>query len=322
MSPDTQERPVILRIQHLSKNFGKRKVLRDISFDTYAGEVFGFLGPNGAGKTTLIKLVVGHLLIDEGVILVDGNDIRSDYEKAMADMGAIVENPEFYKYMSGWDNLMQYAGLRGVSRERVAEVVHMVGMDKRIKDKVSKYSLGMRQRLGVALAIMGRPKLLILDEPTNGLDPAGIKELRDILKKYAHEENAAVFVSSHLMSEMELMCDRVGVIVNGELVDVKPIDELVSVTAADKADFVFEVDSADRALALLDFISDADKKKTSDCTFEVILTKNSAAEMLAKMNREIVQANIALYTVSPKENKRLEDVFIELTGVQGGDQIG
>ena len=214
-----------LRIEHLNKYFGKKQILHDISFETYPGEVFGFLGPNGAGKTTTIKIAVGHLRLDDGDILINGQSIRKNFESAMAQVGGIIENPEFYKYMTGMQNLRQYARMRGnVDEKRINEVVEIVGLKNRINDKVGKYSLGMRQRLGVAQAILHRPKLLILDEPTNGLDPAGIKELRDILKNLAHKENICVIVSSHLMSEMELMCDRVGIIANGKLTGVHTVE--------------------------------------------------------------------------------------------------
>ena len=322
MSDRTNDREVVLGIRHLSKFFGKKQVLCDISFDTYAGEVFGFLGPNGAGKTTLIKTVVGHLMIDEGAVSICGKTLLEDFEGAMANVGGIIENPEFYKYMSGYDNLLQYARLRGVSDEaRVREVVHLVGLDNRIHEKVGRYSLGMRQRLGVAQAILHRPKLLVLDEPTNGLDPAGIKDLRDILKRIAHEDGESVLVSSHLMSEMELMCDRVGIILGGKLVDVKPVDELVSSTAIDKSDFVFETGNGVATIALLDFIDDKDKTLLDDGSVEIVIPKYDEKDRLCKINRAIVNGGIELYSVSRNENKRLEDVFIEMTGGEGGVQI-
>lgn len=322
MSDRTNESQVVLGIKNLSKFFGKKQVLHDISFDTYAGEVFGFLGPNGAGKTTLIKTVVGHLMIDSGAISICGKTLKSDFEGAMANVGGIIENPEFYKYMSGYDNLLQYARLRGVrDQSRVHEVVHLVGLDNRIHEKVGRYSLGMRQRLGVAQAILHRPKLLVLDEPTNGLDPAGIKDLRDVLKRIAHEDGASVLVSSHLMSEMELMCDRVGVIVGGKLVDVKPIDEIVSVTAIDKSDFIFETGNGAAVVSLLDFISDGDKTLLENGDVEIVIPKYDEKGLLWRINCRIVNAGIELYSVSRKENKRLEDVFIEMTGGEGGVQI-
>ncbi len=322
MSDNTNEREVVLGIRNLSKFFGKRQVLHDISFDTYAGEVFGFLGPNGAGKTTLIKTVVGHLMIDGGAVSICGKTLKKDFEGAMAQVGGIIENPEFYKYMSGYDNLMQFARMRGVTDEaRVREVVHLVGLDNRIHEKVGRYSLGMRQRLGVAQAILHRPRLLVLDEPTNGLDPAGIKDLRDILKDIAHNDGASVLVSSHLMSEMELMCDRVGVIMNGRLVDVKPIDEIVSVTAMDKSDYIFETGDGTAVLAMLDFIPDKNKTLLEGGALEIVVPKEDERGLLARINRTIVEGGVELYSVSRKENKRLEDVFIEMTGGEGGVQI-
>ena len=316
------DKQVIMSIKHLSKSFGKKAVLKDISFDTYAGEVFGFLGPNGAGKTTLIKIAVGHLMLDEGDITICGHDLKKEYESAMSKVGGIVENPEFYKYLSGYDNLMQFARLYpDVTDERIKRIVHMVGLDNRINDKVKKYSLGMRQRLGVALALLHSPKLLILDEPTNGLDPAGIKELRDVLVRIAHEEGASVLVSSHLMSEMEMMCDRVGVIVNGTLVDVKPIEELVSAVSVDKIDVVIGVSDTERALSALDFISESDKSAPDGETVEIVLPKKDSRELLYKVNRAIIESGVEISTVSHRENKRLEDVFIELTETEGGGQI-
>lgn len=316
------ERQTVMHIEHLSKSFGKKEVLKDISFDTYAGEVFGFLGPNGAGKTTLIKIAVGHLTLDEGRITICGHDLGKDYESAMEKIGGIVENPEFYKYLSGYDNLMQFARLYpDVTDERIKKIVHMVGLDNRINDKVKKYSLGMRQRLGVALALLHSPRLLILDEPTNGLDPAGIKELRDVLVRIAHEEGVSVLVSSHLMSEMELMCDRVGVIVNGVLVDVKPIEELVSAVSADKVDVVIGVSDADRALAALDFIEAENKKALDGGAVELVIDKKGSRELLYRINRAIIESGAEISTVSERENKRLEDVFIEITETEGGGQI-
>lgn len=312
----------VLKIEHLSKTFGKREILHDISFETYEGEIFGFLGPNGAGKTTTIKIAAGLLRLDEGEIYIAGHSVKKNFEDAMACVGGIVENPEFYKYMSGLDNLRLFANIRdGVTEERIKEVVHLVGLDNRIKDKVGKYSLGMRQRLGVAQAILHRPKLLILDEPTNGLDPAGIKELRDILKEISHNEGVSVLVSSHLMSEMEMMCDRVGVIVNGVLVDVKPIDELVSATSLDKQDYEIRVDDPARAIEVLDFVEPKNKLINGEGNLEVIVTADGKDEAISHINKAIVDAGLKLYTVSPKQNRRLEDVFIELTKAEGGDQI-
>lgn len=313
---------VLFKVSHLNKTIGGRQILHDISFEAYAGEVFGFLGPNGAGKTTTIKIAVGLLSLDNGSIFINGTDIKKNFEKAMANVGGIVENPEMYKYLTGMENLRQYARMRkGVTQERIDEVVKLVKLSNRINDKVSKYSLGMRQRLGVAQALLHRPKVLILDEPTNGLDPAGIKELRDILKTTAHNENICVIVSSHLMSEMELMCDRVGIIANGRMIGVHSLEEMISASTSEYTEFMIRVSDNAAALAVID-IPEERKKLVGDL-IEVSLPAESSDEKICQINAALINSGIKLYTVSQKENKKLEDVFIELTkDGKGGGQIG
>ena len=313
---------VLLKVSHLNKSIGGRQILHDISFEVYAGEVFGFLGPNGAGKTTMIKIAVGLLSLDDGSIMINGIDVKKNFEKALANVGGIVENPEMYKYLTGMENLKQYARMRkGVTQERINEVVELVKLSNRINDKVSKYSLGMRQRLGVAQALLHRPKVLILDEPTNGLDPAGIKELRDILKETAHKENISVIVSSHLMSEMELMCDRVGIIANGKMIGVHSLEEMISASNSKVSEFMIRVDNKAAAFNMIDVAED--KKKIVEDMIEVSLPTENADEEISRINYMLIKNGIKLYTVSQKENKKLEDVFIELTEDQkGGGQIG
>ena len=218
---------IVLEIKNVSKSFGRRKIIDNINLYVKEGEVYGFVGPNGAGKTTTIKMILGLLSIDEGNIAINGFDVKKDFEKAMEYIGGIVENPDSYTYLSGLDNLKLYANVRNISKERIDEVVKLVGLEDRIKDKVQKYSLGMKQRLGLAITLLHKPKVLILDEPTNGLDPAGIKDLRNILKKIAHEEKAAVFVSSHMLAEMEQMCDIVTVINKGKIITTKDIKDVL-----------------------------------------------------------------------------------------------
>lgn len=216
----------ILEIKNVSKYFGKAKVVDNVSFDVKPGEICGFLGPNGAGKTTTIKMILGLLSIDEGNITINGYDVKKDFEKAMNYIGGIVENPDMYGYMSAVENLKLHAKIRNVNYSEVYKTLELVGLQKSMNQKVSKYSLGMKQRAGLALSLLHSPKILILDEPTNGLDPAGIKELRDILKKLAHEKNTAVLVSSHILTEMELMCDKVAVIDNGKIVKVESLNSV------------------------------------------------------------------------------------------------
>lgn len=217
----------VLELKNVSKIIGKKRLVDNISFEVYKGEIFGFIGPNGAGKTTTIKMITGLYKISKGEIYIDGIEVRKDFEKALQGVGGIIENPEMYGYMSGRDNLKIFARMHdNVSAERINEVIELVKLGKRIDDKVSQYSLGMRQRLGIAQALLHKPKLLILDEPTNGLDPMGIKELREMLRKLADETEIAVLVSSHLLSEMELMCDRFGIIDEGEFIGVKTKEEI------------------------------------------------------------------------------------------------
>lgn len=179
----------VVQLQHATKRIGSENIVNDLSFDIPSGEVFGFLGPNGAGKTTTIRMMVGLIKISQGDILIKGQSITKDFNKAIRHVGAIVENPDLYKYLTGYQNLMHYARMvPGVSKARINEMAEIVGLKDKIHDKVKTYSLGMRQRLGIAQALLHRPPLLILDEPTNGLDPSGIHELRNYLKRLAHDE--------------------------------------------------------------------------------------------------------------------------------------
>lgn len=311
-----------LKIEHLNKSFGRRKILHDVCLETYTGEVFGFLGPNGAGKTTVIKLIAGLLRLDDGDISICGHNIEKEYEAAMSYVGGIVENPELYKYMTGMQNLKQYANMRkGVTKERINEVVELVGLSNRINDKVSKYSLGMRQRLGLAQALLHKPKVLVLDEPTNGLDPAGIKQLRDILKEVAHKEDVCVFVSSHLMSEMELMCDRVGIIVRGTVTSVQTIDEMLSSMDDTTVTFEYLVNDASSAASIItERYPDGQITISNANNFTLTISSEDANELAADINVLLIEGNVRLYGMFKHTNRSLEDAFIELTN-EGGTQI-
>lgn len=297
----------ILQISNLKKKIGKKTIIHDLSLDVYKGEVFGFLGPNGAGKTTTIRMIVGLMSITEGQVLINGKSVSKDFESAVRHVGAIVENPELYKFLTGYQNLVHYSRMmKGISQERIKEVVRLVGLENRIHDKVKTYSLGMRQRLGLAQALLHKPSLLILDEPTNGLDPAGIREIRDYLRKLAKEEGLAVFVSSHLLSEMELMCDRIGILQNGKLIDVQSVREFSN----EKVDrqVVFSVDDPSKARDLL-----GSGKVISDDQIELTMEKEDIPTIVAKL----VELDIKLYGIEAK-GKSLEDKFLEITG---GEQI-
>ncbi|MCD8118580.1 MAG: ABC transporter ATP-binding protein [Lachnospiraceae bacterium] len=307
-----------ISIQHVNKHLGKRHILKDVSLEAYTGEVFGFLGPNGAGKTTAIKLMTGLLLMEDGEIFICGHSLRTEFQAAIANIGAIVENPEMYPYMTGMQNLRQYARMRdGVTEERIREVAELVGLANRVDEKVKRYSLGMRQRLGIAQALLHNPKVLILDEPTNGLDAAGIKQLRDLMKMLAHEQGICVFVSSHMMSEMELMCDRVGIITDGVVRTVQSISDLMEAYSGGTREYIYEVDDANRAAAVLQadakFMETCRGTTLSPTSFSVAFDKEHEKETLAAVNALLLSNGITLYSVSQKAEPHLEDAFIDLT---------
>lgn len=299
-----QQEPVV-RIQGVSKIISSRSLVSDLTLDISPGQVFGFLGPNGAGKTTTIRMMVGLMSISKGDIFISGHSVKNEFEKAVAQVGAIVENPEMYKFLTGYQNLVHFARMSpGVTKERIAETIERVGLTARIHDKVKTYSLGMRQRLGVAQAILHKPKLLVLDEPTNGLDPQGIRELRDYLRQLTQEEGITVFVSSHLLSEMELMCDTVAIIQNGKLIDVRNLrveagsDALIEVA--------FELNDADRAA---DLIQGAVVQGN-------VLVMRVSREQIPDINAKLVSEGFQVYGIR-NVTHTLEEQFLQVTGGGG-----
>jgi ABC-2 type transport system ATP-binding protein len=305
----------IISLKNVTKRIGRTTIIDDLTFDVPKGEIFGFLGPNGAGKTTTIRMIVGLMSITKGQILIKGKNIKTEFEQAIRHVGAIVESPEMYKYLSGYQNLVHYARMvPGVSKERIDEVVSLVKLENRIHDKVKKYSLGMRQRLGVAQALLHRPSLLILDEPTNGLDPAGIRELRDYLRYLTRTEGITVVVSSHLLSEMELMCDRVAILQRGKLVDVMPIQHITGENDQTQ-NFLIQAQPPEQVLELLGHMDGIVEAKMNQWGLIEILTEQ---ENIPDILVELMKNHIRIYGVK-KVSKSLEDRFLEITGVE---QIG
>ena len=299
----------ILELKNLSKILSKKKIIDNISFTINPGEIFGFLGPNGAGKTTTIKMITGLIKIDEGEIFIDGHNLKTDLEKALANVGGIVENPEMYEYMSGMRNLKCYANMHeDISKERIDEVVNLVKLENRINEKVKKYSLGMKQRLGLAQAILHKPKLIILDEPTNGLDPMGIKELRAILRDLTND-GASVIVSSHLLSEMELMCDRFCIIDNGKLMDIKSMSEINAISNTKLLVYIIDVDDISKGLELITTNFNDVNATISNKKIKLETSK----ETIAKISKLLAQNDLAILEISSSA-KTLEDEFIKLTG--------
>ena len=297
----------IVELKNLSKKIGKKKIIDQLNLSLYPGQITGFLGPNGAGKTTTIRMMAGLMKPTTGDVIIDGLSLRSYFEIGISKMGAIVENPELYKFMSGYKNLVHFARMhKNVTKERIDEVIRQVGMENRIHEKVSTYSLGMRQRLGLAQALLNKPKFLILDEPTNGLDPAGIREFRTYLRKIAAEDGVSVLVSSHLLSEIELMCDRIAVIQNGKLVAIREVN------AVEESQYYIEVQPVDTARNML-----SDKGIVVE-NYQNGLLINVEQSVIPTIVEQLVQQNIAIYGVS-HHRKTLEEQFLEMTG--GGQVV-
>ncbi|MFC6291219.1 bacitracin ABC transporter ATP-binding protein [Macrococcus epidermidis] len=308
-----EENQFSLQVSNLNKTINKRHIIKDLNFDVKKGEVFGFLGPNGAGKTTTIRMIVGLTTPTSGDVKVLGRSVLKNRSEVMKDIGAIVENPEFYPFLSGLENLKQFARMQvGISEEDIDRVVKLVGLENRIKEKVGRYSLGMRQRLGLAQALLHKPKILILDEPTNGLDPAGIREIRDYIKKLAREENISVIVSSHLMSEMELMCDRFGIIKNGQMIRIEDVNTVV--TASDIVKHDFDVYPIDQAVKFLN------EKGVPFKLNNNMLAIDIASKDVPQLVRDLVKADVDIYGVT-KEKLSLEDRFMALTKEGGGSIV-
>jgi ABC-2 type transport system ATP-binding protein len=296
----------IVEIKNLIKVIGNKTIIHGISMDIYPGEVFGFLGPNGAGKTTTIRMMVGLMGITEGEVLINGFSIEKNFEKAISHVGGIIENPEMYKFLSGYDNLLQYARMLPdpVKKERIDEIVKLVGLEKRIHEKVCGYSLGMRQRLGLAQALLHSPALLILDEPTNGLDPAGIREIRTYIRKIAHEAGIAVFVSSHMLSEMQLMCDRIGIIQDGRLVSVETVGDFVG----DKVNTTLEIEPIEKAR---EFVGKTFPEMNPVVKGKHLLV-SASRDKLPALVKDLAANDFEIYQIS-SGNKTLEEKFLEIT---------
>lgn len=295
---------LILKCENLHKNFRKKEILKGVSLEINKGDILGFIGPNGAGKTTTIKLILGLQKINSGKVIINGFDIKTNFEKSISKVGAIIENPDLYMYMSGLDNLKIIANLYpNVDEKRIKEVIKLVGLENRINDKVARYSLGMRQRLGVAQAILHKPNLLILDEPTNGLDPEGIKDLRNLLIKLAKEENMGILISSHNLAELESFCNKVCIIKNGSIVETSDIDTVKKESS--EGNYIIELNDAKTARLIIGDISEA-----IDNTH---LKVHSNKENIPIVVKKLVLQDIKIYCIT-EETISLEDAFLKKTG--------
>lgn len=296
---------LILKVEHLHKNIGKKKILKDVSFEMHEGDILGFIGPNGAGKTTAIKLILGLQKITSGKVTINGYDNIKEYEQAISKVGAIVENPDSYMNISGYQNLKLIANYYSdIKEEKINKCVKLVGLEKRIKDKVSKYSLGMRQRLGIAGALLNNPKLLILDEPTNGLDPEGIKELRELLTRLAQQEKLAIFISSHNLSELESFCTKVCIISNGKIIETSDVKSIKQ--KHDLPTYRIEVN---KVKGLPKLLKDYQYEELDNNNFEITINKKDVKDII----KLLVENNYDIYSCYEVEMS-LEEAFLKKTG--------
>lgn len=314
---DTQLQPdstgnsnIILRTIGLTKRFGKLEAVKDLNLELHRGEVFGFLGPNGAGKSTTVGMILGLVTPTSGSLEIFGLKLNSHRWAALRRVGAIIEEPAFYPYLSGWNNLEALARAIGnIPRTKITEVLERVNLLDRAGDRYDRYSMGMKQRLGIASTLLRDPELIILDEPTSGLDPAGTKEVRDLIPQLAHE-NRAVFLCSHLLHEVELVCDRVAIIKEGIMLTNAPVDELLT----QGQQLQIKVDDPGQAASILEKVPWINSVKIENEYLVVDIPKESAS----RVNQILTEHNIYASELVNR-NVSLESVFLQLTGGDSGD---
>lgn len=296
----------VLSVNNLTKVYGNKKVVNGVTFSLMPGQIFGFVGPNGAGKSTTIRMITGLTPITEGSVRICGYSVSRSFKQAIANVGAVVEMPHLYPYLSGMKNLKLFASFYGRrALNRIPQIVKLVGMENRINDRLSTYSLGMKQRLGIAQALLNKPKLLILDEPTNGLDPNGIVEMRNILKALAQKENMAIIISSHNLAELEHTCDVIGLINDGKIIEYKTMKEISEL-----------VESKQRVQLMCDFPNYAALLLKKKYNLPSKIVGNSVVLPLRESNLAnvityLTHKKIKIYSIK-KMQKSLEELYFDL----------
>ena len=300
------EKSVVLEVLGLKKRIGLKTIVEDITFDMREGEIIGLLGPNGSGKTTIMRMIVGLTKISKGDVYCFEKPLGLGKNAMLKEVGSMIETPEFYNYMSGWSNLKQIARVCGkkVTRARMKELVEFVGLSKVIRKKVKTYSLGMRQRLGLAQALLNDPKILILDEPVNGLDPQGVQDFRNKLKEIA-ATGVSILISSHLLDEIEKLCDRVIVIEKGKIIADDKLEHLISEEVVKTLIATHDVEKSEMLVRELGI--------RYELTREGFVFKNLSREEKSRIISYLVNNNVELDTVRELHTS-LEDRFLQITG--------
>lgn len=297
----------ILSVKNIHKHYGKKQILRDVTLQMERGSILGFLGPNGAGKTTLIRIILGLVRPDRGSVVINGFPLQERFASAIRGVGSVVEIPRFYPYLNAYQNLQLACNLHPKSQNRdIGDVLELVGLASRGKDKVGTYSLGMKQRLGLARALVTNPSLVFLDEPMNGLDPQGMIETRALIRRLQQDEGVSFFITSHLLSEVEQICDRIAIIHNGEITTQGSLAQLLeqSVEVVD-----VYTDDVPAAVAVL---SQAEVAQTVTVSHNRITVEINLGDS-PWLNRHLWEHGVPVRYLVPKKTS-LEELFMELTG--------
>ena len=296
----------IIEVQHLSKRFGTFDAVKDVNFTVYKGDVFGFLGPNGAGKSTSIRCLLSLIQADRGEIKIFGQSLVSNRSQILARTGSIIEKPDFYKYLSAYQNLTIFSRISGanVSRKEIEAMLDFVGLAGREQDKVAGFSHGMKQRLGIAQTLLHKPDLIILDEPTTGLDPQGIIDIRNLILRLRDEQGKTVLLSSHLLAEMELIANRMVIINKGKTLVEGEVAQLLN---AEELVVQLEIDKAAAAKQwIADHFSNVELISSTEHHLELAMDKSGVAEL----NKSLVEQGFNIYAIESK--RKLEDYFIKM----------
>jgi len=305
----SQSPGAVLKVVNLTKEYGERKAVDNINFSIKKGEIFGFVGANGAGKSTTMKIITGLAKPTSGEVFIDGKRLSSNFESCSAKVGSMIETPFFYPYLTGFQNLKYFAKLSGsYKRARVIEIANLVGLTGRLHDKVQNYSLGMKQRLGIAQALLHNPKLLVLDEPTNGLDANGIREIKNFLKRLS-KQGVAIMISSHILAIMESLCDTICIIDKGKIVETKTIDEIKKSCSPFGSHFVRTSKPNFAGMVI------QDKFKTPARIAGDKVLFSTTEQQLPEIIVELTKNKIPIYSVS-EVTYSLEEVFLDTIGAE------
>ena len=290
----------ILECINITKKIGHHTIVKNVNINLYEGDILGFIGPNGAGKTTTIKLLLGLQPLTSGSVTIANYNLKNNFTKAIKNVGAIIENPDLYMYLTGYNNLKIAANIYNISKSRIEEVVKLVGLSDSINKQVKKYSLGMRQRLGIAQAILHKPRILILDEPMNGLDPIGIKELKDLITYLAKKEHIAIIISSHILSELENLCTRICIMNKGTIIKDTTPKKLKN--ELNQNSYILEVSKTNLDHIIYNY------EVIDDKHIKIYTTKNNITNII----KALILNNIDIYEIK-KELLTLENIFIDIT---------